>query len=118
MNFQQRMKDLNESSERLESQIEEHDSKVNNFAKDLEIELNKRRKKYKILVDVDVDLYDPTNHTIDFFIVVDDRYREYVCFSYITDEFDENEILKLLDEEYEEIKQRLHEASLRKKDSK
>lgn len=115
MNFQQRMKDLNESSERLESLIEEHDSKVNEFAKDLEIELNKRRKKYKILVDVDVDLYDHTNHTIDFFIVADDRYREYVCFSYIDDEFDENEILKLLDAEYEEIKQRLHEASLRKK---
>ena len=118
MNFQQRMKDLNESSERLESQIEEFDSKVKDFAKDLEIELNKRRKKYKIIVDDDFDLYDPTNHTIDFFIVVDDRYREYVCFSYINEEFDENEILKLLDAEYEEIKQRLHEASLRKKDRK
>lgn len=103
MNFQQRMKDLNESSERLESMIEEYDSKVNEFAKDLEIELNKRRKKYKIIVDVDSDIYDPTNHTIDFFIEVEDRCCEYVCFSYINDEFNENEILEILDDSYKEI---------------
>lgn len=113
--LKQRMKDLSDAADKLESQIEEHDSKVKEFAKDLEIELNKRRKKYEIIVDDDYDPYDPTYHSIDFFIVVDDQYREYVCCSYISDKFDENEILKLLDEAYEEIKQRLREASLRKK---
>lgn len=72
------------------------------FVEELETKLNRRRKKYAIDVRLE-EAFDFTGCQIDFFIRPKDQYIHYVFTMYISDEFDEDEILKLLDARCKEL---------------
>ena len=87
-------------AEDLDEQALDFVRQMNDLAQEIEDHLNRRRKKYQVEVRIDGAL-EFSYYQLDFFIVTKDSSLHYVCSMSIDHEFDENEILKLLDAEYE-----------------
>ena len=105
------MSDLNQKfskmvklAEDLDEQALDFVRQMNDFAQEIENSLNRRRKKYQVDVRIDQAI-DFSRFQIDFFIVIEDHLIEYItsCDLELVKEFDENEILEILDDSYKEI---------------
>ena len=94
--------ELSNLAKSLDEQALDFVQRIEDFAKDLEIKLNKRRKKYSIEVRVD-EQFDFRDYRLDFFIRPKDQYVHYVFTMSISDVFDEDEILQLLDVRCKEL---------------
>ena len=93
----QTFSDLAKLAKSLDEQALEFIKKLEEFSDDLEKQLNKRRKKYKIEVRID-EMFELSDYKLDFFILTKDESIYYAFTMSITDDFDEDEILKTLDD--------------------
>lgn len=93
----QTFSDLAKLAKSLDEQALEFVKKLKEFSKDLEKQLNSRRKKYNIEVRID-EMFELSDYKLDFFIITNDESIYYAFTMSITDDFDEDEILKTLDE--------------------
>lgn len=93
----QTFSDLAKIAKSLDEQALEFVKKLKEFSKDLEKQLNKRRKKYKIEVRID-EMFELSDYKLDFFILTKDKSIYYAFTMSVTDDFDEDEILKTLDD--------------------
>lgn len=93
----QTFSDLAKLAKSLDEQVLEFVKSLEEFSKDLEKQLNKRRKKYKIEVKID-EMFELSDYKLDFFILTNDESIYYAFTMSVTDDFDEDEILKTLDE--------------------
>lgn len=93
----QTFSDLAKLAKSLDEQSLEFVKKLKEFSKDLEKQLNSRRKKYKIEVKID-EMFELSDYHLDFFILTNDESIYYAFTMSITDDFDEDEILKTLDD--------------------
>lgn len=93
----QTFSDLAKIAKSLDEQALEFVKKLKEFSKDLEKQLNKRRKKYKIEVRID-EMFELSDYKLDFFILTNDESIYYAFTMSVTDDFDEDEILKTIDE--------------------
>ena len=100
----QRFSKMVKLAEDLDEQALDFVRQMNDLAQEIENSLNRRRKKYQVDVRID-QAFDFSRYQIDFFMVIEDHLLEYItsCDLELVKEFDENEILKILDESYEEI---------------
>lgn len=89
--------DLAKLAKSLDEQVLEFVKKLKEFSKDLEKQLNSRRKKYKIEVRID-EMFELLDYKLDFFIRTNDESIYYAFTMSIIDDFDEDEILKTLDD--------------------
>lgn len=105
------MSDLNQRSSKMVKLAEDLDEQaldfvrqMNDLAQEIENSLNRRRKKYQVDVRID-QAFDFSRYQIDFFMVIEDHLIEYItsCDLELVKEFDENEILEILDDSYKEI---------------
>ena len=97
-----RFSELSDQAKELDEQALDFSRQMKEFVEELETKLNRRRKKYAIDVRLE-EAFDFTGYQIDFFIRPKDQYIHYVFTMYISDEFDEDEILKLLDARCKEL---------------
>ena len=93
----QRFSKLAEIARSLDEQVVDFVEQIENFAKDLEKKLNNRRKKYTVEVRLE-EQFDFRDYRLDFFITAKDGLIHYVFTMSVTDDFDEDEILKSLDD--------------------
>lgn len=100
----QRFSEILKLANDLDEQALDFNRQIDDFAQDLEDSLNRRRKKYQVDVRID-QAFDFSRYQIDFFIVIEDHLLEYItsCDLELVNEFDENEILEILDDSYKEI---------------
>lgn len=100
--LEQKFSDLSKLAKSLDDQALDFSKQAKQFAEDLKKELNSRRKKYDITVEI-VEMFDFARYQIDFFISTKDSDSIYYVFTIDLDgEFDEDEILKLLDDYFKE----------------
>ena len=93
----QTFSELAKLAKSLDEQALEFIKKLEEFSDDLEKQLNKRRKKYKIEVRID-EMFELSDCRLDFFIRTKDESIHYAFTMSMSDDFDEDEILKTLDE--------------------
>lgn len=98
----QRFSEILKLANDLDEQALDFNRQIDDFAQDLEDSLNRRRKKYQVDVRID-QAFDFSRYQIDFFMIIEDRSIEYILSCDLIEEFDENEILKILDDSYKEI---------------
>lgn len=100
----QRFSKMVKLAEDLDEQALDFVRQMNDLAQEIENSLNRRRKKYQVDVRID-QAFDFSRYQIDFFMVIEDHLLEYItsCDLELVKEFDENEILEILDDSYEEI---------------
>jgi hypothetical protein len=98
--LKQKLSKMSKFAEKLDDQAIDFVRQIEDLAQEIEDHLNRRRKKYQVEVRIDGAL-EFSYYQLDFFIVTKDSSLHYVCSMSIDHEFDENEILKLLDAEYE-----------------
>lgn len=99
-NLNQKLSDLSKLAEKLDEQSIDFVRQIEDLAQEIEDHLNRRRKKYRVEVRVDGAL-EFSYYQLDFFIVTEDSSLHYVCSMSIDHEFDEDELLKLLDDYFE-----------------
>lgn len=92
----QKFSNLAKLAKSLDEQVVDFVEQIEHFAEDLEEKLNKRRKKYAIEVRIE-EQFDFRDYRLDFFITAKDGLIHYVFTMSVTDDFDEDEILKTLD---------------------
>ena len=101
-NLNQKFSDLSKLAKSLDDQALDFSKQAKQFAEDLKKELNSRRKKYDITVEI-VEMFDFARYQIDFFISTKDSDSIYYVFTIDLDgDLDEDEILKLLDDCFKE----------------
>lgn len=100
-NLNQKLSDFSKLAEKLDDQAIDFATSIEDLAQEIEDQLERRRKKYRIEVRVDGAL-EFSYYQLDFFILTKNSSLHYVCSMNITDEFDEDEILKILDDYFEE----------------
>lgn len=102
--LKQRFSKMVKLAEDLDEQALDFVRQMNDLAQEIENSLNRRRKKYQVDVRID-QAFDFSRYQIDFFMIIDDHLLEYVasCDLELVKEFDENEILEILDDSYKEI---------------
>ena len=93
----QTFSDLAKLAKSLDEQALEFVKALKEFSNDLEKQLNSRRKKYKIEVRID-EMFELSDYKLDFFIRTNDESIYYAFTMSIIDDFDEDEILKTLDD--------------------
>ena len=93
----QTFSDLAKLAKSLDEQVLEFVKSLEEFSNDLEKKLNSCRKKYKIEVRID-EMFELSDYKLDFFIRTNDESIYYAFTMSVTDDFDEDEILKTLDE--------------------
>ena len=93
----QTFSDLAKLAKSLDEQVLEFVKSLEEFSNDLEKKLNTRRKKYKIEVRID-EMFELSDYKLDFFIRTNDESIYYAFTMSVTDDFDEDEILKTLDD--------------------
>lgn len=100
----QRFSKMVKLAEDLDEQALDFVLQMNDLAQEIENSLNRRRKKYQVDVRID-QAFDFSKYQIDFFMVIEDHLIEYItsCDLRLVKEFDENEILEILDDSYKEI---------------
>lgn len=89
--------ELSDRAKSLDEQVVDFVEQIEHFAEDLEKKLNNRRKKYAIEVRIE-EQFDFRDYRLDFFITAKDGLIHYVFTMSVTDDFDEDEILKTLDD--------------------
>lgn len=99
--LKQKLSDLSKLAEKLDDQAIDFVTSIEDLAQEIEDHLNRRRKKYQVEVRIDGAL-ELSYYRLDFFIVTDESSLHYVFTMNIDDEFDEDEILKLLDDYFKE----------------
>lgn len=99
--LKQKLSKMSKFAEKLDDQAIDFIQQIEDLAQEIEDQLERRRKKYRIEVRVDEAL-EFSYYQLDFFILTKDSSLHYVCSMNITDEFDEDEILKILDDYFEE----------------
>ena len=100
--LEQKFSDLSKLAKSLDDQALDFSKQAKQFAEDLKKELNSRRKKYDITVEI-VEMFDFARYQIDFFISTKDSDSIYYVFTIDLDgDLDEDEILKLLDDYFKE----------------
>lgn len=92
----QRFSDLWKTAKSLDEQSSDFNEQIEDFAEALEEKLNSRRKKYAVEVRIE-EQFDFRDYRLDFFITAKDSLIHYVFTMSVTDDFDEDEILKTLD---------------------
>lgn len=102
--LKQKLSKMSKFAEKLDEQALDFVRKMNDLAQEIENSLNRRRKKYQVDVRID-QAFDFSRYQIDFFMVIEDHLIEYItsCDLELVNEFDENEILEILDDSYKEI---------------
>lgn len=102
--LKQKLSKMVKLAEDLDEQALDFVRQMNDLAQEIENSLNRRRKKYQVDVRID-QAFDFSRYQIDFFMVIEDHLLEYItsCDLELVKEFDENEILEILDDSYEEI---------------
>lgn len=100
-NLNQKLSDLSKLAEKLDDQAIDFVTRIEDLAQEIEDHLNQRRKKYQVEVRVDGAL-ELSYYQLDFFIVTDESSLHYVFTMNITDDFDEDEILNLIDDYFKE----------------
>ena len=98
----QKFSELSNRAKDLDEQALDFSKKMREFAEDLEKSLNRRRKKYSIDVRLE-ESFDFTSYQIDIFIRLNDQSIHYVFTMSMLDEFDEDEILREIDNHYKGI---------------
>lgn len=100
----QKFSEMVELAEDLDEQALDFVRQMNDLAQEIENSLNRRRKKYQVDVRID-QAFDFSRYQIDFFMIIEDHLIEYItsCDLRLVKEFDENEILEILDDSYKEI---------------
>ena len=93
----QTFSDLAKLAKSLDEQVLEFVKSLEEFSNDLEKKLNSCRKKYKIEVRID-EMFELSDYKLDFFIRTNDESIYYAFTMSIIDDFDEDEILKTLDD--------------------
>ena len=93
----QTFSDLAKLAKSLDEQASEFVKALKEFSNDLEKQLNTRRKKYKIEVRID-EMFELSDYKLDFFILTKEESIYYAFTMSVTDDFDEDEILKTLDD--------------------
>lgn len=101
-NLNQKFSEMSKLAKEFDNQALDFVRQMNDLAQDIEDRLNRRRKKYQVDVRID-QAFDFSRYQIDFFMVIADRSIEYILSCDLIEEFDENEILKILDDSYKEI---------------
>ena len=101
-NLNQKFSEMSKLAKELDKQALDFVRQMNDLAQDIEDRLNRRRKKYQVDVRID-QAFDFSRYQIDFFMVIADRSIEYILSCDLIEEFDENEILEILDDSYKEI---------------
>ena len=84
----QTFSDLAKLAKSLDEQVLEFVKKLKEFSKDLEKQLNTRRKKYKIEVKID-EMFELSDYHLDFFILTKEESIYYAFTMSVTDDFDE-----------------------------
>lgn len=102
--LKQKLSKMVKLAEKLDDQAIDFVRQMNDLAQEIENSLNRRRKKYQVDVRID-QAFDFSRYQIDFFMVIEDHLIEYItsCDLELVKEFDENEILEILDDSYKEI---------------
>lgn len=100
-NLNQKLADLSKLAEKLDNQAIDFVTSIEDLAQEIEDHLNQRRKKYQVEVRVD-GAFELSYYQLDFYIVTDESSLHYVFTMSIDEEFDEDEILKLLDDYFKE----------------
>lgn len=102
--LKQRFSKMVKLAEDLDEQALDFVRQMNDLAQEIENSLNRRRKKYQVDVRID-QAFDFSRYQIDFFMIIEDHLLEYItsCDLELVKEFDENEILEILDDSYKEI---------------
>lgn len=102
--LKQRFSEMSKLAEDLDEQALDFVRQMNDLAQEIENSLNRRRKKYQVDVRID-QAFDFSRYQIDFFMIIEDHLIEYItsCDLRLVKEFDENEILEILDDSYKEI---------------
>ena len=100
----QRFSEILKLANDLDEQALDFVRQMNDLAQEIENSLNRRRKKYQVDVRID-QAFDFSKYQIDFFMVIEDHLIEYItsCDLELVNEFNENEILEILDDSYKEI---------------
>lgn len=93
----QTFSDLSKLAKSLDEQAIEFVKSLKEFSNDLEKKLNSRRRKYKIEVRID-EMFELSDYRLDFFIRTKDELIYYAFTMSMSDDFDEDEILKTLDD--------------------
>lgn len=93
----QKFSNLAKLAKYLDEQVVDFVEQIEHFAEDLEKKLNNRRKKYTIEVRIE-ERFDFLDYRLDFFITAKDGLIHYVFTMSVADDFDEDEILKTLDD--------------------
>ena len=93
----QKFSELSDRAKELDEQALDFSRQMKEFVEELETKLNRRRKKYAIDVRIE-EQFDFRDYRLDFFISTSDESIYYVFTISITDDFDEDEILKTLDD--------------------
>lgn len=97
----QKLSDLSKLAEKLDDQAIDFVRQIEDLAQEIEDHLNQRRKKYQVEVRVD-GAFELSYYQLDFYVVTDESSLRYVFTMSIDDDFDEDEILKLLDDYFKE----------------
>lgn len=100
-NLNQKLSDLSKLAEKLDDQAIDFVRQIEDLAQEIKDHLNRRRKKYQVEVRVD-GAFELSYYQLDFYIVTDESSLRYVFTMSIDDDFDEDEILKLLDDYFKE----------------
>lgn len=100
----QKFSEMVELAEDLDEQALDFVRQMADLAQEIENSLNRRRKKYQVDVRIDQAI-DFSRYQIDFFMIIEDHFIEYItsCDLERVNEFNENEILEILDDSYKEI---------------
>lgn len=100
----QKFSEMVELAEDLDEQALDFVRQMADLAQEIENSLNRRRKKYQVDVRIDQAI-DFSRYQIDFFMIIEDHFIEYItsCDLELVNEFNENEILEILDDSYKEI---------------
>ena len=93
----QTFSDLAKLAKSLDEQVLEFVKSLEEFSNDLEKKLNSCRRKYKIEVRID-EMFELSDYKLDFFILTKEESIYYAFTMSVTDDFDEDEILKTLDD--------------------
>lgn len=99
--LKQKLSKMSKFAEKLDDQAIDFVQQIEDLAQEIEDQLERRRKKYRIEVRVDGAL-EFSYYQLDFFILTKNSSLHYVCSMNITDEFNEDEILKILDDYFKE----------------
>lgn len=97
----QKFSNLAKLAKSLDEQALDFSRQMKEFVEELETKLNRRRKKYAIDVRIE-EQFDFRDYRLDFFITAKDGLLHYVFTMSVTDDFDEDEILKTLDDFFKE----------------